>query len=302
MKYVLVTAARNEERVVRKALDSVAAQTSRPVRWVIVDDGSTDRTAEIVSEYTERYSWISLIRRPARTQRHFGGKVSAVNAAIESVKELQFEVLGNLDADISFEPDYLSFLMQKFEDDSTLGVAGTPFTEDDGYDTARDSFEGENYVSGGCQLFRYRCFQDVGGYVPNPGGGVDWIATMTARMRGWKVRAFLEKRYHHHRSLGTAERGKVAALFSYGQKDYYLGGSPVWQVFRCLYRSTKPPIMVGGAALLTGFTWAAIRRVKRPVSDELMQFHRKQQMQKLMSIGRTLLKFKKVDAFRSVAE
>ena len=235
-------------------------------------------------------------------QRHFGGKVSAVNAAIESVKELQFEVLGNLDADISFEPDYLSFLMQKFEDDSTLGVAGTPFTEDDGYDTARDSFEGENYVSGGCQLFRYRCFQDVGGYVPNPGGGVDWIATMTARMRGWKVRAFLEKRYHHHRSLGTAERGKVAALFSYGQKDYYLGGSPVWQVFRCLYRSTKPPIMVGGVALLTGFTWAAIRRVKRPVSDELMQFHRKQQMQKLMSIGRTLLKFKKVDAFRSVAE
>ena len=94
----------------------------------------------------------------------------------------------------------------------------------------------------------------------------------------------------------------MAALFSYGQKDYYLGGSPVWQVFRCLYRSTKPPIMVGGAALLTGFTWAAIRRVKRPVSDELMQFHRKQQMQKLMSIGRTLLKFKKVDAFRSVAE
>ena len=84
-------------------------------------------------------------------------------------------------------------------------------------------------MAGPCQLFRSQCFREIGGYVPNPAGGVDWIAVMTARMRGWTVTAFPEKRFHHHRSMGTAERGEVSALFSYGEKDYYLGGSPVWQ-------------------------------------------------------------------------
>ena len=118
----------------------------------------------------------------------------------------------------------MAFLLQKFEADPELGVAGTPFTQEGDYDSTRDSFEGDNYVAGPCQLFRRRCFADIGGYVPNPAGGVDWIAVMTARMKGWKVRSFPERRFHHHRSMGTAERGEVAALFSYGEKDYYLGG------------------------------------------------------------------------------
>src|SRR5262249_24925614 len=158
----------------------------------------------------------------------FAGKVHAVAAGLERLKTLEFDVLGNLDADVSFEPGYMDYLMRKFEEHRELGVAGTPFTEAGGYDSARDSFEGENYVAGPCQLFRYRCFQEIGGYVPNPAGGVDWIAVMTARMIAWEVKAFPGKRFHHHRSMGTAGRGRVAALFSYGQKDYYLGGMPAW--------------------------------------------------------------------------
>ena len=153
--------------------------------------------------------------------------------------------MGNLDADVTFDPDYMAFVISKFIQDPDLGVAGTPFTEVGGYDSTRDSFEGENYVAGPCQLFRYRCFQDIGGYVPNPAGGVDWIAVMTARMKGWTVRSFPERRFHHHRSMGTAERGAVSALFSYGEKDYYLGGSPVWQAFRVTYRLAKRPYVVG---------------------------------------------------------
>ena len=143
---------------------------------------------------------------------------------------LDFEVIGNLDGDLSFEPDYLEFLMRKFLDDPRLGVAGTPFIEN-GYDSARDSFEGENHVAGGCQLFRRRCFEEIGGYIANHAGGVDWIAVTTARMKGWKTRSFPEKRFHHYRALGTAERGTMAALFSYGEKDYYLGNSPIWELF-----------------------------------------------------------------------
>ena len=196
MRYILITPARNEETFITKTLDSMVAQTAPPERWVIVDDGSDDCTAEIVARYAERHPWIELVRRPRHIDRSFAGKVHAFNAGLERVQSLQFDVIGNLDADLSFDPDYLKFLMQKFEQDSKLGVAGTPFTEDGGYDTAKDSFEGENYVAGGCQLFRYRCFQEIGGYVPNPAGGVDWIAVMSARMKGWKVQSFPEKRFH----------------------------------------------------------------------------------------------------------
>ena len=125
---------------------------------------------------------------------------------------------------------------------------------------------------------------------------------MTARMKGWKVRAFPEKRYHHYRTLGTAEKGALRALFSYGEKDYYLGGSLVWQLFRVAYRMAKKPVVLGGLALLSGYCWAALRRVKRAVSPELMNFHRREQRKKLSAIFRAILRFKKVDSFSPAME
>jgi len=300
MKYVLITPARNEEQFIAKTLESMAVQTLLPERWVIVDDGSTDNTAQIVAQHAARYPWIELVRRPQHADRSFAGKVQAFNAGLERVSSLDFEVIGNLDADLSFDPDYLEFLMERFSQDSKLGVAGTPFTEDGGYDSARDSFEGENHVAGGCQLFRRKCFEDVGGYVPNAAGGVDWIAVTTARMKGWKTRSFAEKRFHHYRTLGTAEKSNWAASFSYGEKDYYLGGSPLWQLFRVVYRSTKQPL--DGAALFSGYLCAAIKRMERPVTSELMRFHRREQMRKLNAILATFLRFKTVDNFRVATE
>ena len=295
MKYVLITPAHNEERFIPKTLESMVAQTLLPERWIIVNDGSTDKTADIAADYAQRFPWIQVVHRSPRLDRHFGAKVHAFNAGLERIGSIDFDVIGNLDADISFDPEYLSLLMRKFSEDPKLGVAGTPFTEDGGYDTARDSFEGQNHVAGGCQLFRRRCFADVGGYIANPGGGVDWIAVTTARMKGWKTRSFPEKRFHHYRTLGTAGRSRVAASFSYGEKDYYLGGSPLWQLFRVAYRATKQPL--DGAALLTGYCWAAARRMRRPVSRELMRFHRREQMKKLRNIFSTLLKFRKINNF-----
>jgi glycosyltransferase involved in cell wall biosynthesis len=299
MRYVLITPARNEERYIEGTIQSVVAQTVLPERWVIVDDGSTDRTAEIVRDFALRYPWIELVTRPQRADRSFAGKVFAFNAGLDRVKSLNFEVLGNLDSDVSFEPDYLAFLLQKFETDPKLGVAGTPFVEN-GYDSGKDSFEGENHVAGACQLFRYDCFQEVGGFVPNRAGGVDWIAVTTARMKGWKTRSFAEKRIQHHRPIGTAERNEVSAMYAHGQKDYYLGGSPIWQIFRSGYRMTKKPVILGGVALLLGYSSAAIRRIKRPVTRELMRFHRREQMRKLRIILGKVLSFKKVDNFSIV--
>jgi hypothetical protein len=157
-------------------------------------------------------------------------------------------------------------------------------------------------VAGGCQLFRARCFEEIGGFIPNRAGGVDWIAVTTARMKGWRTRSFREKRFNHHRMLGTAERSNLASSFSYGEKDYYLGGSPVWQLFRVSYRMTKRPFVVEGLALLAGYTSAAVRRMARPISPELVRFHRKEQMKKLKGILLSLMRFKKVDNFSSVPE
>src|SRR5438876_2331499 len=302
MKYVLITPAHNEQAFIEKTLASMVAQTVLPERWVIVDDGSTDHTAETVERYAARYPWIELVRLAQRQDRNFASKAHAVNTGLARANSLQFEIVGNLDADVSFGPDYMEFLMQRFAEDSKLGVAGTPFTQDGHYDSSKDSFEGENYVAGPCQLFRRQCFQEIGGYVPNRAGGLDWIAVMTARMKGWKVRAFPEKRFHHYRTLGTAEKGALRALFSYGEKDYCLGGSPIWQLFRVAYRVAKKPFVIGGLALLSGYCWAALRRVERVVSPELMRFHRREQMKKLRALFRAILRFKKVDSFSPAME
>jgi len=302
MKYVLITPARNEQAFIRRTLDSVVTQTILPERWVIVDDGSIDSTAEIVESYTKRYPWIELIRRRQDPDRNFASKAHSVALAFMRATPFEFDVVGNLDADVSFQPGYMEFLMRKFSEDTELGVAGTPFTQDGGYDSSKDSFEGENYVAGPCQLFRRKCFQEIGGYVPNRAGGVDWIAVMTARMKGWKVRSFSEKRFYHHRTLGTAERSPLRALFSYGEKDYYLGGSPLWQMFRATYRMANKPYLFGGAALGLGYAWAALRRIKRPVSRELMRFHRREQMKKLRAIFRSVARLERVDNFTVATE
>lgn len=296
MKYVLITSARNEESYIGKTLESVVRQTQLPENWVITDDGSTDRTAEIVEDYAARFPWISLIRRVNRRERHFGGKADAVNSGFRFLEGAKFDVVGNVDADVSFEPDLMEFLMRQFATEPQLGIAGAPYIEGE-FDSARDSFEGENFVAGQLQLFRRQCFEEIGGYATSRAGGIDWIAVMTARMKGWKVRSFSEKRFIHHRVMNTAERGLLAAYFSYGQKDYYLGGSPIWEIFRIGFRAMKKPYLVGAASMLCGYCHAAWTRMERPVSVELMRFHRYNQLRKLRRIFESLLHLKKVDNF-----
>ena len=296
MTYVLITPARNEEKLIEKVIQSVISQTVLPSKWVIVNDGSTDDTASIVSPYLAKYDWMELLNLSPHRDRSFAAKVHAFNAGLERVKNLDYQVIGNLDSDLSFDADYLEFLLGKFEEDANLGVAGTIFREE-GYSSAADSFEGQNHVAGGCQLFRRQCFEQIGGYVPNKAGGIDWIAVTTARMRGWKTQSFREKYFFHYRSLGTAERSLLSSTFSYGEKDYYLGGHPLWEVFRVAYRATKKPYLVGGIALFSGYLSAFLRQMKRPVSNELMQFHREEQLKKLKKILKSILTLKRIDSF-----
>ncbi|MEJ5378453.1 MAG: glycosyltransferase family 2 protein [bacterium] len=296
LRYVLITPARNEEAFIRFTIESVISQTVLPECWVIVSDGSTDRTDDIVKEYLPKYRWIELLRLPEKRDRSFAGKVTCFEAGRLRASNVPHEILGNLDGDVSFEPDYMEFLIEKFESIPNLGVAGTPFVED-GYSSIADSFEGGNHVAGGCQLFRKECFDEIGGYVPNKEGGIDWIAVTTARMKGWKTMSFKEKTFFHHRPLGTGGAPGIRALYHYGRKDYYLGNHPIWEILRFLYRLSKRPYVVGALVLLGGYLWAAATRMERPISPELMRFHRREEMEKLKMILVSLMKLKRFDKY-----
>lgn len=295
--YVLITPARNEEAFIEKTLESMVRQSVLPLKWIIVNDGSTDSTAAIVRPYVQKYPWIELVNLPERRDRNFAAKVYAFNAGRERLKDAEYEFIGNLDADVSLDQDHFEFLLGKMKLDARLGVAGTIFREEN-YSSETDSFEGQNHVAGQCQLFRRRCFEEIGGYCANRAGGIDWIAVTSARMLGWKTKSFREKSFFHYRRLGTAGRSVFAAMFSYGEKDYYLGGHPIWELSRVIYRMAKRPYLVGGVALGLGYGWAMLRREKRPVSKELMNFHRKEQMRKLKAVLKSLRTFKSVDSFK----
>jgi len=278
-QYVLITPARNEAQFIELTLKSVVSQTDVPLRWVIVSDGSTDGTDELVKKYAADRPWIELVQLPERRERHFAGKVMAFNAGLERVKHLQYEIIGNLDADVSFDSDYFEFLVAKFAENPRLGVGGTPFTEGKGtYDYRFTSVE---HVSGACQLFRRECFDEIGGYKPIKGGGIDLVAVVTARMRGWQSRSFPEKVCFHHRKMGSGMNQGLKLPFKWGQSDYRLGGHPVWQLFRCFYQMTKRPYILGGLFCLTGYYYALVTRRPRDVSAEFATFRGKEQMQRL---------------------
>lgn len=294
--YVLITPARNEGQFLETTINSVVNQTVLPLRWVIVNDGSTDDTAAIAAGHAAKHPWIKVVDLPVRQERNFAAKVLAFRAGQEKLAELDYEVIGNLDADVSLEPNHFEFLMKKFREDPHLGVAGTVFREP-GYYSETDSFEGQNYVSGQCQMFRRECFEEIGGYTPSKAGGIDWIAVKTANMMGWKTRSFREQCFFHHRILGTANHGLMGKGYAYGKKDYLLGGHPLWELFRCAFRMVKKPYLIGGVALFAGYFGTLLSGEKRVVSADLMRFHRREQLMKLKAILMSIAKFRKIDSF-----
>lgn len=282
LSYVLITAARNEELYIEKTIQSIIFQSVLPRKWIIVSDGSTDKTDEIVKKYLPGYPWIELLRMPERRDRHFGAKATCFDAGYQKVKELDFDIIGNIDADISFEKDFFEYLLDKFQVNPELGVAGTPFLE--GTYQYNYKYVSIEHVSGAAQLFRRKCFEEIGGYLPIKGGGIDLVAVTTARMRGWKTRVFKERIFIHHRTMGSGTSTILKSRFRFGKQDYSLGGHPVWEIFRCLYQMKSKPYILGGFFLLSGYVWAFLNRIERPIPREFVEFRRREQMERLKKI------------------
>lgn len=282
--YILITPARNEARFIELTLQSMVRQTYCPLKWMIVSDGSTDGTDEIVRRYTTDNPWIELLRMPERAERHFAGKVHAFNAGYAKAKELNPDVIGNLDADVSIEPDHFQYLVSKFGENPELGVGGSPFKEgSQQYDYRFSNIEN---VWGGCQLFRRECYEAIGGYTPVKGGGIDHIAVVSARMRGWHTRTFTDRVCIHHRQMNTAQQGALKAKFKLGAKDYSFGNHPVWELFRTFYQMRNPPFILGGMALGAGYFWSMARRAEISVSNDVVAFTHHEQLQRLKNVVR----------------
>jgi glycosyltransferase involved in cell wall biosynthesis len=278
--YVIVTPARNEARFMELTVKSVIAQSILPNRWIVVNDGSTDETGEIVKRYSSQYPWIELVDIPGHENRDFASKVFAFDAGYARVRDVDFDVIVSLDADISFDSNFFAFLLGKLSADPALGLVGVPFQEPSGrsYDYR---FVSREHVSGFCQVFRRKCFEAIGGYVPVKGGSIDHIAVISARMMGWKTWTFTEKVAIHHRPIGLGHGKALSSRFRQGIKDYRIGNHPLWELFRVGYQMISRPWCIGGLAVGAGYFWALLRRVDRPVSREFINFHRREQIQRL---------------------
>jgi len=281
--YVLITPARNEEAYIEKTIQAVISQTVLPRKWIIVSDGSTDNTDEIVNKYMEKYYFIKLLSIRGDAQRNFGSQVRAINTGYKQLKHKEYEFIGNLDADVSFEPTYYEHVLEKFRENPKLGLAGGFIYEERNGTFKSRVFNSVISVPHAIQLFRRECYEIIGGYIPMKYGGPDWCAEVMAGMNGWQVESFPELRVFHHKPTLTAE-GILRCGFRQGLMDYSVGSHPLFEVFKCISRVKAKPYLIYASYRMAGFISGYYRKEKKMVSDEFIKYLRREQMQRLQSL------------------
>lgn len=279
--YVLVTPARNEEACIEDTIRSVVSQTALPLKWVIVSDGSTDRTDEIVKSYADRYPFMTLLKAQKAGRRDFGSKVRAFNAGYSSLYGIDYGFIGNLDADVTLAPDYYERVIRRFLLDPKLGIGGGVILDLAGkrYVEQRNSLES---VAGAVQLFKKKCYEDIGGYIPIRTGGVDSAAEILARARSWKVKTFPELKVFHHRKVSGNRSDALKASFRYGITHYILGYHPLFHLIKCVYRAADRPFIIGSALAFLGYYWALLRGYRRVIPEEAVKYLRREQIDKIL--------------------
>jgi len=274
--YVLITPARNEVDYIEKTLASVVTQTRLPKKWIIVSDGSTDGTDDIVKKYEKENSFMSFLKTGDKNSRNFGSKVDAFNYGLQNLGDQDYDFIGNLDADIGLKPNYYEQIIEKFGKNSKLGIAGGVRL-----DFVSGKFinvvSARNSVAGAFQLFRKECFQKIGGYRALPFGGIDTVAETMSRMYGWEVESFEDIKIYHYKPTGSAHKFALKAKFRVGKKFYLIGYHPIFVFSRFLSRYKQKPFIIGSLVAIAGFLWATFRKYKRPVPKEFVKFIRKEQ-------------------------
>jgi glycosyltransferase involved in cell wall biosynthesis len=288
-RYILLTAAKNEEAYISEAITSVLRQTVRPLAWFIMDDGSTDKTASIIERYAEQHPFIRLDSASYRGGRNFGSQYKAIQAAYQLAKSLEFDFVGVQDADIAPEQeDYYQLVFKKFQKNPRLGVAGGFIYErSNGIWQSRRSNTPDS-VAGGIQMFRRSCFERIGGYTPLPYGGSDWLAQLNAKMAGWEVLAFPELHVFHYRCSSTAN-GRLRGYFQIGVMEASMGSHPFFEFLKCgRHSGARPSSIFYSGVRFSGFLWWIFTGRKPLIGSEAVAFLRREQKAKIAKLFRVI--------------
>lgn len=281
-KYVLVTAAKNEEMYIEKTIKSVISQELKPEKWVIVNDDSTDATSDIIDHYTSKYNYIEKIDNIHKRDRTFASKAKALKIAFGSLSCCDYTYIGNLDADVTFEPNFYMNLIQCFEDDQSLGCIGGTIWEFIEGQWRFNHYNPDWCVGGATHFFRRAIFEKIGLYPELPYGGEDTVVEYLVRDAGYVVKAFTHLKVLHHKPSGPEFGKGIKKSFNLGRQEYYWGTSPLFQIFKCLKRITKKPYAFGAFFRFCGFIFCFFSNDKsKMVPQHIRRIVRKQQMQRL---------------------
>ncbi|MFZ1289741.1 MAG: glycosyltransferase family A protein [Melioribacteraceae bacterium] len=282
-QYILITPARNEEEFIKLTIDSVIKQTLIPLKWVIISDGSTDRTDEIVKEYVKSYPFIKLISRNPSAERNFASKVNAIKEGYESIKDLKFDYIGFSDADMSCESNFFESIIDRMNRNPKQGIGGGVVYEKETelWSPVVASYDWS--VSGTMQMFRRQCYEEIDGYKPLKRGGIDTIAEVMARINGWEVKTFVDIKLFHHRIMGAKRGNKVKSNFKRGILEYSIGYHPLIQILRFFSRIPSPPFFIASFMRTLGYYFALFRREPFSVPDNIIEYFRKEQLNRVIT-------------------
>ena len=287
-KYIIITPAYNEAKYIKKTIESVTSQTKLPDLWVIVDDGSTDSTANIIQQYSKEYNWIKYVyRRKESDHSYYASNVYAIIAGYEQVRPINYVFLAVLDADITVPQDYYEQIFRRFDLDEKLGIASGVYQDlVDG--KLRKVLNDRRSTPKALMVFRRQCYQDIGGFIPMKYGGEDTAACFAARMKGWKSWSFPELCAVHNKPAGTGHAGSMLKIrFRNGLNEYGLAAHPIFMLIKSLRRCLKErPYILGGLARLTGFLYGYCLRQERQIPDDLVRFIRKEQIGRVFNFNR----------------
>jgi poly-beta-1,6-N-acetyl-D-glucosamine synthase len=277
--YVLVTPVRDEQKTIGLTIASVVAQTHRPREWIIVSDGSTDRTNEIVTNASREHPWIRLSALPLRAGRDFAAVVKNTERGVRSLNCRDYAFLGLLDADVSFQADYFEQLLKRFAASAGLGLAGGVVID---IGTPRDRLPRNRLdVPGAVQFFRRECFEELGGLIAIPEGGWDALTCAIARLRGYETRLCIDLVVDHHKPRNIAQGGHLRRHWQLGTRDYVLGYQALFEFVKCCGKLLHHPFVFGAAAWWLGYCSASVKRRRRIIPAEVVAFVRREQASRL---------------------
>jgi glycosyltransferase involved in cell wall biosynthesis len=289
-RIVIISPVRNEETYLAETIRSLVDQTVKPVEWLVVDDGSTDRTPQMIREAAADHPWIHLESKPDRGFRAVGpGVVEAFYYGHERIRTPAYDFICKMDGDIAFGPKYFETLLGFFDRDPYLGAAsGKPFNQREDGRLAEERHNDE-MVAGMMNFYRRKCFEDIGGFVRQ----VHWdgIAFHRARMSGWRTRSIRhpDLNFVHERLMGSSHKGITTGRLRWGRGQYFMGTHPLFIFAIGLYRMFEKPFLAGGSCIVFGYFKAMLEGMERYDDPEFRKSLHAWQFERL-KLGRRLEK------------